>query len=393
MRSKRQTIDETASAGGRVAQNDVADQVREAIVRGRLVPGSRLPTQADLANQFGASNVTIQRALTRLRHEGFVHARPGAGTFVVDHPPHENRYALVFPSRPSEQQIWSSFYRAMCEAVPTLNESVSPRWIELHFEAGNRPGNEAHDALLEEARRGQLAGILFAGTIENMDGSPLLQMPVPKVMIGHQDEQKHGDIPAVAPDKHEMLRRGLKTLAERGRKRVAVLTPPALLCEDDNNLDDVVMPIMTELGLATHHWWLLPVMPRHEEGLRRYAQLLMQGDPDQRPDGILLMDDHIVEPVCLGLLDLGLQTRRDLDLVGYCNFPLPPRAAMPYIQMGMDIPQMLRHMLRMIEAQREGKRPPMQTWVSPVTCDELSADSVRLKDAVLGNTSLSLSSV
>lgn len=48
--------------------------------------GSLLPSEAELSARFGASRVTIRRALEVLRDEGLVAARQGFGWFVVTEP-------------------------------------------------------------------------------------------------------------------------------------------------------------------------------------------------------------------------------------------------------------------------------------------------------------------
>jgi GntR family transcriptional regulator, transcriptional repressor for pyruvate dehydrogenase complex len=64
----------------------LGDQVYEAlgeqIAAGRYPVGSRLPSELDLAQQFGVSRPVLRQALGRLRAEGLVTARQGAGNFV-----------------------------------------------------------------------------------------------------------------------------------------------------------------------------------------------------------------------------------------------------------------------------------------------------------------------
>ncbi|MBG6057788.1 DNA-binding transcriptional MocR family regulator, partial [Cryobacterium sp. MP_M5] len=46
------------------------------------VPGARLPTSRALVAEYGASPVTVQKALRTLVAQGLIETRPGAGTFV-----------------------------------------------------------------------------------------------------------------------------------------------------------------------------------------------------------------------------------------------------------------------------------------------------------------------
>src|SRR5689334_20678790 len=52
------------------------------IVSGEFPEKSKLPTEVELANRLNVSRTIVREALARLRDEGFVVSRQGAGTFV-----------------------------------------------------------------------------------------------------------------------------------------------------------------------------------------------------------------------------------------------------------------------------------------------------------------------
>lgn len=55
----------------------IVEQIEEAIARGDLKPGQRLPSERDLVMQFGASRPTVREALRVLESNGLVRSRPG----------------------------------------------------------------------------------------------------------------------------------------------------------------------------------------------------------------------------------------------------------------------------------------------------------------------------
>ncbi|WP_130618816.1 PLP-dependent aminotransferase family protein [Dyella amyloliquefaciens] len=71
-------------AGRRDLSGQVYQQLRMAIVEGRLAPGSRLPSTRDLAQQLGVSRKTTLEVYERLVAEGFLEGRTGDGTFVAE---------------------------------------------------------------------------------------------------------------------------------------------------------------------------------------------------------------------------------------------------------------------------------------------------------------------
>ena len=60
----------------------VYEGLREAILNGRLAPGSRLPSTRVLASDFGVARNTVLQAFERLRSEGYIVGRRGGGSRV-----------------------------------------------------------------------------------------------------------------------------------------------------------------------------------------------------------------------------------------------------------------------------------------------------------------------
>lgn len=64
----------------------IADTLRRAIAEGHYAEGTKLPTEAALADRFGVNRHTVRHALSHLADEGLVHARRGSGVFVLSKP-------------------------------------------------------------------------------------------------------------------------------------------------------------------------------------------------------------------------------------------------------------------------------------------------------------------
>lgn len=63
----------------------LADRLRERIADGHWQPGHRLPSEQELAGEYGVSRATVRSALARLVDIGLLRVRQGAGTFVTSH--------------------------------------------------------------------------------------------------------------------------------------------------------------------------------------------------------------------------------------------------------------------------------------------------------------------
>lgn len=70
----------------RVGYQQVAEELRTAVVAGRYPPGSRLPSESELAAAFGVARGTVRQALATLASEGLVSTRRGVRRLVLDRP-------------------------------------------------------------------------------------------------------------------------------------------------------------------------------------------------------------------------------------------------------------------------------------------------------------------
>jgi GntR family transcriptional repressor for pyruvate dehydrogenase complex len=61
------------------ASQDIVQQIKERIFAGKLAPGDHLPSEKELAEQFGLSRITVRDALRVLESQGLVAIKVGAG--------------------------------------------------------------------------------------------------------------------------------------------------------------------------------------------------------------------------------------------------------------------------------------------------------------------------
>lgn len=74
-------------ASDRAVFRQIADHLREAIERGRLEEGARVPSEAQLIEHYGVARMTVRNALRALQSEGLVVSEHGRGVFVRPRPP------------------------------------------------------------------------------------------------------------------------------------------------------------------------------------------------------------------------------------------------------------------------------------------------------------------
>jgi DNA-binding transcriptional regulator YhcF (GntR family) len=66
----------------RTESQQIANQLRAAILTRKLQPGEKLPSQPDLAARYGVARETVKAALRQLTADRLIVSRQGSGTFV-----------------------------------------------------------------------------------------------------------------------------------------------------------------------------------------------------------------------------------------------------------------------------------------------------------------------
>jgi GntR family transcriptional regulator / MocR family aminotransferase len=148
------------------------EELRRAVLDGRLGRGAAIPPTRSLASDYGVSRRIVVNVFDQLRDEGYLTAKVGAGTRVSDNIPED----FLAPSRPKRQQATDPagidvFYRRPIRPFrpiePALSEFPIDVWGRLAGRclrtvstavlaggdpAGHRPLREAISAYLGSSR-------------------------------------------------------------------------------------------------------------------------------------------------------------------------------------------------------------------------------------------------
>lgn len=350
----------TASRGA-VRQEVIVRELRGQIVRGQFAPGHRLPSRLEIVQQFGASIMTVQRALETLRSDGFVIATRGDGTYVSEHPPHLSRYAVVFPSAP-ERADWSRFWAALSQEATAL-QNASTLELPLYYGVDEHHDSEDYRRLVEDVCAHRLAGIVFASPTFDHKNTPLLDEPgIPRVAF---TSDKASDFPLITADGKALVEKALEFFQQQKRQRVAFI-----MASGAAEADEQLLCAAREVGLESHTRWCHRVHRRYPATARNIAQLMFHPSPAQRPDALLIGDDNLVEQTTQGVADAGAQ--EDVSIVAHCNFPHQPTAVVPVTWLGFDARQILAACLQSLDAQREAQPTSNSMRIAAQFEDELT---------------------
>lgn len=88
----------------------IVDDLRGRIMKGELLPGTKLPGQFELADCYGVSAITANRALNELRMHGLIERRERSGSYVAESPRVLSEILMVMSGDYDNQAQWLSQY-------------------------------------------------------------------------------------------------------------------------------------------------------------------------------------------------------------------------------------------------------------------------------------------
>lgn len=105
----------------------IADAIRNAIVDGQLIVDERLPSEAELADQFQVSRPTMREALKRLAAQSLIRTQRGAfGGAFVNRLSYEDAYAQQITTSTLLLSMNAVSFDTACEARFALERACAP---------------------------------------------------------------------------------------------------------------------------------------------------------------------------------------------------------------------------------------------------------------------------
>ncbi|MEQ8293665.1 MAG: FadR/GntR family transcriptional regulator [Roseovarius sp.] len=118
---------ETAKTPKADLSAQIAQAIRDAIVEGRMITGERLPSEAELAEQFNVSRPTVREALKRLAAQSLIRTQRGAfGGAFVNRLSYEEAYGQQITTSTLLLSMNGVSFETACEARYALERACTP---------------------------------------------------------------------------------------------------------------------------------------------------------------------------------------------------------------------------------------------------------------------------
>ena len=210
----------------------------EEIRSGRFGVGDRIPSEMALAEQFNESRNTSKKALETLERDGLIVRFRGKGSFVAEAPQDRHMAQLdhgtgngeVVPDGPATQSIgyiYPDFYVSFgLHLFHGIEEQAAHYGLQLSIRGSRGHREQETEAITRLVHNGVRGLIVFPvhGEYYNDEILRLLLRGFPVVLV---DRYLKGiQVSSIGTNNVEAARTLVTHLTERGRHRIAFLSPP-----------------------------------------------------------------------------------------------------------------------------------------------------------------------
>lgn len=291
----------------------ILEKLQEDISSGHYKPGKRLPSEAELVRRFGASRMTVFRAMHELQSLGVVTRRVGSGTFVSTNGKGSCVFGLLIPELGQTE-----IFEAICKGMMEAHEATHHSLLWGNAISDEQEKERAAEQLCEHYISSKVSGVFFA-PVEFTTGrfqanhrivAALDRARIPVVLLDRclEPYPQRSKYDLVGIDNRRTGYLATEHLVNLGAKRIAFLARPnsaptvdarvagyreALLLRKQKSGCDLV-----EIGDASD---------------QKFIRSILRKD---RPDAFVCANDLTAGNLMHTLLSLGKRIPEDIRIVG-----------------------------------------------------------------------------
>ena len=284
--------------------------LQESIASGKYKPSQRIPSESQLSRTFGASRLTVGRALNELEAAGLIERKAGSGSYVSSSAKGRGRsFGLLIP-----ELVETEIFEPICQGMARASRATHD---ELVWGAAKR-GVETH-----EQQALELCDYYIAKDVSGVFFAPLEHTPeqnrfnrrilesfqkaaIPVVLLDRDayqyPERSHCDL--VGIDNRRAGYTVTKHLLEQGCKRIVFIASPDSAATVDQRVlgyCDVIKKAaaaeMVEIGQVAAIGWIVQLMKA------------------RRPDGFVCANDRTAGQLMVHLNELGVEIPARMKIV------------------------------------------------------------------------------
>ncbi|RAP78023.1 GntR family transcriptional regulator [Paenibacillus montanisoli] len=348
--------------------------LRERISQGEYVTGQQLPTELELAEQFGVSRITSKRALIELEREGLIYRRRGSGSFVKKRD--EAKTAIEVRTVPASSRIISMILPFVSpnnslEHMQGVAKYVESKGYYLSIHNSDWSIERERELLISLPKRGTSGIILYpVSTQHNLDVVHALHVNEYPIVTLDQYYNLLSMGSAVS-DNFEGGYMAASKLIELGHTRIAFISTVGIQYRStvrdrffgySKALSDNGIPLDIDLFFSD--------LPREAEGAapvrREFYKKLLGRLQELRVTAIQAEHDMVAFDCVKAALDLGIRIPEELSIIGFDNNDLSLQADIPLSTLEQNYEEIGRRSAMMVVDQLENGTLQLERAVIPV---------------------------
>jgi len=292
----------------------ILEKIQDDISSGKYRPGQRLPSETDLVRRYGASRMTVFRAMHELQALGLVVRRVGSGTFVTQDTGSGSRvFGLLIPEL-GQTEIFEVICKGMMEAPQAVHHSLL--WGNTASQEDDK--EKIAEQLCSHYISRKVSGVFFA-PVEFSPGRheanqrialALAKAHIPVVLLDRCIERypRRSRYDLVGIDNRRAGYLATEHLVNAGAKRIAFFARPNSAPTVDARIAgyrDALQTLSKQSGRD--------LVSFGDGSDQKFVKAVVKRD---RPDAFICGNDHTAGILMHTLLSIGQRMPEDIRIVG-----------------------------------------------------------------------------
>ena len=289
---------------------NVIEWITKKIDNGELIPGSKIPSENELSEEFNLSRQTIRHAIAQMVEDGILESRRGSGTYVVDLRAEEGeRNVVAVVTTYVDDYIFPSTIRG-------IESNLSEKGYSMQLSFTNNTVTRERQILEDLLQRNDIAGIIMepvksALPNPNMELYTQLREKNVKILFINTFYPEL-DIPHVSLNDVECAYRAVTALIEAGHRNIGCI----LKLDDGQGRERYrgYLKAVMEAGLPfayEHVNWIDTIDIRN-------GKESLAGMKDRLKDctAVFCYNDQVAGMLIEMLSDIGVKVPEDMSVIG-----------------------------------------------------------------------------
>lgn len=293
---------------------DILEKIQDDINSGRYKPGQRLPSETELVRRYGASRMTVFRAMHELQTMGLVVRRVGSGTFVAQSSSSKSHvFGLLIPEL-GQTEIFEVICKGMMESQDAGRHSLL--WGNSASKENEK--EEVAEQLCQHYISQKVSGVFFA-PVEFSTGrfranhlivEALDKARIPIVLLDRclEPYPRRSRYDLVGIDNRRTAFQATEHLIAAGAKRIAFMARPNSAPTVDARVAGFREAIQTLAQTP-----IRDAVTFGDAADERFVKAILKKD---RPDAFLCANDFTAGKLMHTLISMGERIPEDIRIVG-----------------------------------------------------------------------------